>query len=44
MSNSFFIALFTIVGIVLLTVKPRNLQYPVNLKKFGLASLGRRPR
>ena len=40
MKDSFFILLFAIVGIVLLTVKPRNMQYPVNLKKFGLASLG----
>ncbi len=40
MNASFFIVLFTAVGIALLTFKPRNISYPINFKKFGLASLG----
>jgi prohibitin 1 len=40
MNNLFFIVLFAVAGIVLLTIKPRNIQYPINFKKFGFASLG----
>jgi regulator of protease activity HflC (stomatin/prohibitin superfamily) len=40
MSASFFIVVFVIVGIVLLTAKSRNVAYPVNLKKLALASFG----
>jgi regulator of protease activity HflC (stomatin/prohibitin superfamily) len=40
MTNSFFIVLFAVAGIALLVIKPRNVQYPFNYKKFGLASLG----
>ncbi len=40
MTTSFFIVVFAAIGIFLLVAKPRNLQYPVNTKKLGLASLG----
>ena len=40
MSTSFFIVVFVIVGIVLLTAKSRNVAYPVNLKKLAFASFG----
>jgi regulator of protease activity HflC (stomatin/prohibitin superfamily) len=40
MNASFFIVLFAAVGIALLTIKPRNVLYPINLKKLGFASLG----
>lgn len=40
MTTSFFIVVFAVIGIFLLVAKPRNLQYPVNIKKLGLASLG----
>jgi regulator of protease activity HflC (stomatin/prohibitin superfamily) len=40
MSTSFFIVVFVIVGIVLLTVKSKNVAYPVNFKKLALASFG----
>ncbi len=40
MTTSFFIVLFAVVGIFLLVAKPRNVQYPFNVKKLGLASLG----
>ena len=34
------IVLLAALGIALLTVKPRNVSYPFNFKKFGYASLG----
>jgi len=40
MMTLFFIVLFIVVGIALLTVKVTNTSYPINLKKFGYASLG----
>ncbi len=39
MSALFLTALFIVVGIALLNVKPRNVAYPVNFKKIGVASL-----
>ena len=40
MTASFFIVVFAALGIVLLTVKSRNVSYPFNLKKIGYISLG----
>ena len=40
MITAFVIVLLVIVGIVLLTVKSRNVSPPVDFKKFGYASLG----
>ncbi|HTY02015.1 MAG TPA: prohibitin family protein [Bacteroidota bacterium] len=39
MGALFFIVLFLVVGIALLTVRPKNLAYPVKLKQFGIISL-----
>jgi prohibitin 1 len=39
MTASFFIALFVVVGIALLTLKPRMSAYPVSFTKLGCASL-----
>ena len=39
MTASFFILVFTALGIVLLTFKARNVSYPVNLKKSDLQVL-----
>ncbi len=39
MTASFFIVLFAILGIALLTVKPRNLAYPIKFKQMGYISL-----
>ena len=40
MTTSLFILLFVVVGIVLLTVSPRNVSRPAELKKLGYASFG----
>ncbi|HTP79819.1 MAG TPA: SPFH domain-containing protein, partial [Bacteroidota bacterium] len=40
MTTSLFIALFGAIGIALLTLKPRNVEYPFSYKKLGVASLG----
>ena len=40
MNTSFLIVLFAAVGIALLTIKGRNVAYPVNFKKLGYLSLG----
>ena len=40
MATSFFIVLFLVVGIALLTMKVSDGSYPFSLKKFGYASLG----
>lgn len=40
MNTSFLILLFIAIGIALLTAKARNVSYPINFKKIGLASLG----
>lgn len=40
MATSFFIVLFAVAGIALLTVKVRAGSYPFNFKKAGYASLG----
>jgi len=40
MATSFVILLLVAIGIALLTARPRNVPYPVNLKKVGYASFG----
>lgn len=40
MATLFFIALFIVVGIALLTVKVGDTQYPIKFKKIGYASFG----
>ncbi len=40
MNTLFLIVVFAALGIVLLTVKPRNVSYPFNFKKIGYISLG----
>ena len=40
MNTLFLIMVFTVVGITLLIVKPRNVAYPFSYKKLGLLSLG----
>ena len=40
MTALFLVAVFAVIGIVLLFAKPRDASYPVNFRKFGFASLG----
>jgi len=40
MTTSFFIVLFAAIGIALLTVRGRDISYPINFKKIGFVSLG----
>ncbi|HUI64269.1 MAG TPA: prohibitin family protein [Bacteroidota bacterium] len=40
MTTSYFILLFVVLGILLLTAKSRNVSHPFDFKKMGLASLG----
>ncbi|HUI30164.1 MAG TPA: prohibitin family protein [Candidatus Acidoferrales bacterium] len=40
MSTLFFIVLFIVIGIALVTIKSRDVSYPVKFKKIGLASFG----
>ena len=40
MPTSFLIILFAVVGIILLKTRAGDIPYPINVKKFGFASLG----